>query len=118
MREVSTLARKDLGPTPVGVTDEVTLGWVRNTYPSFSNYISTGEDLYLVLPEDPVEHQMELFEVYAAGSRIHVFIPDYVKATYGTHLGSTVESGKTAFFGLRWSSHAQAWFLLSATFQS
>ena len=112
------MARKDLGPTPVGVQDEVTVGWVRNTYPSFSSYISTDEDLSIVLPPSPVEHQMELFEVHAAGSRIHVFIPDSVKTTQGAYLGSTIEADRTAFFGLRWSSHADAWFLLSAAFQN
>lgn len=112
------MTRKDLGPTPVGVKDGATLGWVRTTYPSYSNYVASPQDLNLVLPANPAEHQMELFEVKASGNQILVFMPSQARLTLGSSRGVTVQANKTAFFGFRYSSHAQAWFLLSATFES
>jgi hypothetical protein len=74
--------------------------------------------LNITLPPNPVEHQMELFEVKADGHQILVFMPSNALLTLGSSRGVTIPADKTAFFGFRYSSHAQAWFLLSATFQS
>lgn len=112
------MTRKDLGPTPVGVNDQLTLGWARTTYPSFSNYLSADADVHIALPEDPVEHQMEIYEVHADDHRILVFAPDGVIPCQGAHPAITVEAGKTAFLGFRWSDHAGAWFLLSTAIQA
>lgn len=111
------MTRKDLGPTPVGVKDQLTLGWARTVYPSFSSYIETPSDFTIILPEDPVEHQMEIFEIKAVNNRALIFMPADVVFCLGTHPAVTLEAGKTGFFGFRYSSHAESWFLLSTSFQ-
>lgn len=112
------MTRKDLGPTPVGLRDQLTLGWARTTYPSYSTYITSESDYHIELPDDPVEHQMEIFEVRAGDNRILVFSPDGVIPCLGANPAITVEAGKTAFMGYRYSSHADAWFLLSTALQA
>lgn len=112
------MTRKDLGPTPVGVHDQLTLGWARTTYPSFSNFFAANADHHITLPGNPVEHQMELFEIRAGTNRVLVFMPDNVKMTFGTHPAVTLEAHKTGFFGFRYSSHAGAWFLLSTSLEA
>ena len=112
------MTRKDLGPTPVGLNDQLTVGWARTEYPSYSNYVAASSDHHIVLPENPVEHQMEIYEVKAVGTTILAFVPANALLTLGSNRGVTIQAGKTAFFGFRYSSHAQAWFLLSTTFQS
>lgn len=112
------MTRKDLGPTPVGVRDQLTLGWARTTYPSFSTFVLAESDHYIELPDDPVEHQMEIFEVQAGENRVLVFSPDGVLPCLGASPAITVEAGKTAFLGFRYSSHADAWFLLSTALQA
>lgn len=112
------MTRKDLGPTPVGVSDQLTLGWARSTYPSYSNYIQADSDIHISLPEDPVEHQMEVFEVKAGADRILVFSPSDVIPCLGAHPNITLEAHKTAFLGYRYSDHAGAWFLLSTASQA
>lgn len=112
------MTRKDLGPTPVGVSDQLTLGWARTTYPSYSTYVATESDHHIVLPAEPVEHQMEIFEIKAGENRVLVFAPDNVRTCLGAHPAITLEAGKTAFMGFRYSSHAGAWFLLSTALQA
>ncbi len=112
------MTRKDLGPTPVGEHDQLTLGWARTAYPSYSNHIVAQSDLHLSLPEDPDEHQMEVFEVKAGPDRVLVFSPSDVIPCLGAHPSITLEPHKTAFLGFRWSSHAGAWFLLSTALQA
>lgn len=117
VREV-IVTRKDLGPTPVGEHDQLTLGWAHSTFPSYSTYILAESDLYLTLPETPTEHQMEVFEVKAGADRILVFSPSGVLPCLGAHPAITVEAHKTVFMGFRYSSHASAWFLLSTALQA
>ena len=112
------MTRKDLGPNPVGDTDQLTLGWARTTYPSYSNYAETDADYHISLPDDPVEHQMEIYEIKAGDNRILVFSPGNVLACQGTSLNITLEPNKTGFLGYRWSDHAQSWFLLSTAIQN
>ncbi len=113
------MTRKDLGLYPVGPKDQLTLAWARATYPSYSNYIAAEADCYIGLPEDPVEHQMEIFEITATGpERILVFSPDNVRPCLGTHPSLTLEAGKTVFFGYRYSMHAGVWFLLSTALEA
>lgn len=61
---------------------------------------------------------MQLYEVYAHGASIVVTVPGTVKLTVSTAPMVTVPSGKTAFFGFRYSTNASAWFLLSAGVQA
>lgn len=112
------MTRKDLGPTPVGVRDQITLGWARSTYPSYSTYIAASGDLTIELPDTPVDHQMEVFEVTAGENRTLVFSPDGVIACLGAHPAITLEPGKTAFLGYRYSANSEAWFLLSTAIQA
>lgn len=112
------MTRKDLGPTPVGLHDQLTLGWARTTYPSYSTYLVATGDLHLSLPEDPEDHQMEVFEIKAGDERVLVYSPTGVVPCLGTNPAITVEAHKTAFFGFRWSSHAGVWFLLSTALQA
>lgn len=112
------MTRKDLGPTPVGVHDQLTVGWARTTYPSYSTYVSVESDYHIVLPTDPVEHQMEVYEIHAGTNRVLAFSPDGVNVCQGAHPAITVEAGKTAFMGFRYSAHAGKWFLLSTAQQA
>jgi hypothetical protein len=59
---------------------------------------------------------MYLLEV-AATATIVVTVPGSVTLTVGVARTMTVYTGKTAFFGFRYSTTAGAWFLLSATVQ-
>jgi hypothetical protein len=70
------------------------------------------------MPSDPVNHQMQLFEVYANGTDVVVTIPSNVLLTLSTAPAVTIPSGKTGFFGFRYSTNAGAWFLLSAGVQA
>lgn len=103
------------GPQESG--DAVNRAYLDSTYPSYSHYLSSAVDLTLPLPADPVEHQMEVFEVHAT-ARILVSVPTTVRLTPGNYRTTTVEAARTGFYGLRWSSHAGAWFLLSTAIES
>ena len=111
------MSRQQLGVLPERATDTATVDWSYLTYPGHSTYVSTGVDLTVALPDDPADHQMEIIEVYATAP-VTVSMPSGVALTSGTSTLLDVKAGKTAFFGFRYSHHAAAWFLLSATVQT
>jgi len=59
---------------------------------------------------------MYLLEVHATAN-INIGIPNTVLLTVGTSTSLALLSGKNAFFGFRYSSTAQSWYLLSMTTQ-
>lgn len=115
------MARKQLGPTATAPTDTVDVAWVQNyvttfataNLPSYSTYVSSNVDYVLALPVSPVDHQMQLFEINATAN-INVSIPAAVQRMFGASPSVALSSGQTGFLGLRYSAHAQAWFLLSS----
>ncbi len=114
------MARAQLGITPASPTDEVTLGWVRHEYPSYSTSVEATVDYTVALPVlDALDGpQMQVYEVYnAADIPIVVMIPGDVELTTGTARGTILDVGRTGFLGFRYSPRADKWFLLSATVQ-
>lgn len=111
------MTREDYGTTPSTPYEVVTLSALYANLPSYSQTVVTSENYTIVLPSSPVDHTMYLLEVDATAA-ITVTIPDTVLATIGVPVGSTaVFSGKTAFFGFRYSASRDSWFLLSSTSQ-
>lgn len=110
------MARQNLGARPSRPNDYVDVEWVTSTYPSLASYVSSGVDIVISLPEDPVDHTMLIVEVEARAN-ITVSLPENVLLTIGTQPVAAIYSGKTGFFGLRYSANAGAWFLLSTTAQ-
>lgn len=98
--------------------DAVNQAFMTNTYPSYSRYLEAEDDVLLTLPADPLEHQMEVVEVRATAGRVIVSAPADALLCFGTHRNSTLEAGKTGFYGFRWSSHASAWFFLSEAIEA
>ena len=114
------MARAQLGVAPVNSTDEVTLGWVRYEYPSYSTSVEATADFLISLPaaESIDGPQMQLFEVYnAADVPIVAITPDEVGLTTGLSRGTVIDVDRTAFLGFRYSPRADKWFFLSATVQ-
>ena len=112
------MARAQLGVTPVNPTDEVTLGWVRYEYPSYSTSVEAVADFLLSLPADVEGPQMQLFEVFnAADIPIVAMVPTSVELTTGLSRGVVLDVGRTGFLGFRYSPRAGKWFFLSATVQ-
>lgn len=112
------MARAQLGVSPTGVTDEVTLGWVRAEYPSYSTTVEAVADFTLSFPSDVTSGQMQLFEVFnAADIPIVAMVPPAVELTTGLSRGVILDVGRTAFLGFRYSPRADKWFFLSATVQ-
>jgi hypothetical protein len=93
----------------------VDVEWVRATYPSYSTTLTRGTNFTITLPADPVNHQMQLVEVLATAP-IQVTSPGLL--TYGAARVTLIPSGKTAFFGFRYSTQATNWFLLSTAVQA
>lgn len=85
-------------------------------YPSFSAVVTSDIDVVLTLPSDPVDHTMLLVEVIATGD-IDVFCPEGTALTIGPQFQTSLPSGKTGFFGFRYSAASEVWFLLSSTAQ-
>lgn len=112
------MARQNLGARPSRPNDVVDVEWAQSAYPSYSSFVSATANVTLTLPNGPVNHQMQLYEIYAHGASIVVTIPGTVKLTVSTSPVVTVLSDKTAFFGFRYSTNASAWFLLSAAVQA
>jgi hypothetical protein len=112
------LARQNLGARPSRPNDVVDIEWAQSTYPSYSSFVSATADFTLTLLSDPINHTMLLCEMYANGADVVVTVPGTVKFTVSTAPVVTVPSGKTAFFGLRYSTNASAWFLLSSAVQA
>jgi hypothetical protein len=110
------LARQNLGAPPSRSTDYVDLSWVYSNLPSYSAVTSQAVDYTVVLPPTPVDHTMYLLEV-AAQADLTVSVPNNVVLTTGTAATVPLFTGKTGFFGFRYSQTANAWFLLSATAQ-
>lgn len=111
------MARRQLGIDPQGPQDEVTFGFMTDLYPVTSHYIEIDSPYDIFLPNNPVDHQMELFEIFAReGTEVNV--PLGTLFTFGTGSTVVIEGGKTAFLGFRYSSHAHAWFLLSLAVQN
>lgn len=110
------MARQNLGARPSRPNDYVDVEWVQTEYPSLASYVSTGVDVVVQLPSDPVDHTMLIVEVDARAD-ISVSLPDGVLLTTGTLPVMVVYANKTAFLGFRYSANAGAWFLLSATAQ-
>ena len=110
------MALQNLGGAPSRQTDLVDVGWIMSTFPSYSTYISTDVDYAITLPMNPADHQMQLYEIYA-GANITVTLPGGVIRTEGPIDTIHVPATKTAFLGLRYSSHKPGWFLLSSTLQ-
>ena len=111
------MARRQLGLDPQGPQDEVTFGFMTDLYPVNSHYVEIDAEYNIFLPNDPAEHQMELFEIFALESA-PVNVPLGTLFTFGTGSVVSIEGGKTAFLGFRYSSHAHAWFLLSLAVQN
>ena len=114
------MARAQLGVAPANPTDEVTLGWVRYEYPSYSTSVEATADFLISLPatESIDGPQMQLFEVYnAADIPIVAMIPDAVQLTTGLSRSIILDTDRTAFLGFRYSPRADKWFFLSATVQ-
>lgn len=107
---------QNLGPAPSRPHDVVDIAWVTVTYPSFSAYVTTATDLVIEFPDSPVDHTMLLVEVFAQ-VQVTVSVPDDTVLTVGTQPHMVVAATKTGFLGFRYSAHAGAWFLLSATTQ-
>ncbi len=110
------MTRQDLGLTPDEPASVVTLGFLRAIYPSYSTFLSVGANYTVVLPPDPVNYQMELFEVYATAD-VSVTFPNDVLLTGLGQNSYEILTGLTGFFGFRYSMAAGTWFLLSATVQ-
>jgi hypothetical protein len=110
------VTRQDLGAAPSGPYDVTTVSWVTDTYPSTGLSVSTGENYTAVLPSHPIDHSMFLLEVVATAN-IVVSVPDTVLLTEGVAPYQTVFTGKSAFFGFRYSATQDSWFLLSNTLQ-
>ena len=111
------MARRQLGLDPQRPDDEVTFGFMTDLYPVNSHYVEISSDYNIFLPNDPVDHQMELFEIFAIEGAV-VNVPLGTLFTFGTGSVVAVGGGKTAFLGFRYSSHAHAWFLLSLAVQN
>lgn len=114
------MARAQLGVVPAQPTDEVTLGWVRAEYPSYSTSVETSGDYTVELPDltELAGPQMQVYEVYNAGSSpIAVLIPSDVELTTGLSRGVILDVDRTGFLGFRYSPRADKWFFLSATVQ-
>jgi len=94
----------------------VDIDWVTSQYPSFSTTITSAVDFQLSFPSDPVDHTMLLVEVVATGD-IDVDCPDGTVLTIGPQFQMSLPSGKTGFFGFRYSATSGIWFLLSSTAQ-
>lgn len=84
------------------------------TFPSYSATVSSSDNLTVALPGSPVDHTMYLVEVNAQAT-LTVTIPSEVNLTQGVAPTTLLYSGKTGFFGFRYSATAGKWFLLSAT---
>jgi hypothetical protein len=112
------MTREDYGTPPSTPYEVVTLSALYANLPSYSQTITTGTSFTIsTLPASPVDHTMYLLEVNATAT-IQVTIPGTVIATIGVPVGSTtVFSGKTGFFGFRYSATKPGWFLLSSTSQ-
>lgn len=110
------MARQNLGTAPSRPNDYVDVTWVQQNYPSLRSYTSSGVNLAIELPEDPVDGTMFISEINARADII-VSLPDGVLLTTGTIPTFPLFFGKTGFFGFRYSAHADAWFLLSTTAQ-
>ena len=106
------MSRQQLGRNPVGLDDTATVGFIEAIWPGHSHYVSTTSDFTLALPTHPVDHQMELFEVYCAAA-VTLSCPSETLLMAGLPHDVFVGQGKTAFFGFRYSAHSSAWFLLS-----
>ena len=111
------MARKQLGLVPQGPQDEVSFGFMTDLYPVNSHYVEIDSDYDIFLPNDPINHQMELFEIFATADA-EVNVPVGTRFTFGTGSVVPVGGSKTAFLGFRYSTHAQAWFLLSLAVQN
>lgn len=110
------MARASLGVAPSRTDDEVTVEWVRSEYPSYGTSITAPSDFVLDLPANPVDHQMELYEVLATNP-ITVIIPPGVLFTYGNFPTTFIDANRSGFFGFRYSALKSAWFLLTAAVQ-
>lgn len=110
------MARAQLGVAPAGSTDEVTLGWVRYEYPSYSTSVTATGDYDISLPTDVDVPMMELYEVHnPTDVPIVAMAPESVGLTTGLSRGIIIDAGRTAFLGFRYSPRADKWFFLSAT---
>lgn len=112
------MAFQNLGEAPSRPTDVVDISWVTASYPSYSTYILTHVNYVIVLPDDPVDHQMQLYEIHAGGANpVTITVPSSVLLTKGLVTVSVLPNGKTAFYGFRYSAHVGSWFLLSSAEQ-
>lgn len=110
------MTTRDLGLTPVGNTDVITLGFLEAAFPGHSTFIATDQDTVIPLPALPADMQMELYEINALAT-IQVSVPDGVRMTTGLLSSISLSQNKTSFWGFRFSAHAAAWFLLSFALQ-
>jgi hypothetical protein len=94
----------------------VDIEWVEEFFPSLSSYTTSSINLTIALPSIPVDHMMFIAEVEARAP-IVVSIPSGVLLTTGTQPATPLATGKTGFWGFRYSANAGAWFLLSSTAQ-
>lgn len=110
------MTRQDLGAPPSGPHDVTTVSWVYETFPSYSQTVTTGIDYVVDLPGDPVDHTMFVLEVNAT-AEVAVSLPEGVLLTTGTGPVTVILGGKTGFLGFRYSATAGSWFFLSVTSQ-
>ena len=113
------MARQNLGSAPSRPIDYVDVGWVTSTYPSYSHRLSSGTNRTLGTPTLATGNfnpQMDIYEINATAD-ITVSFSDDVLLTNGVVSTYRIPSGKTGFFGFRYSPHVGEWFLLSATVQ-
>jgi hypothetical protein len=110
------VATQDLGPDPSRPNDVVDVAWVSGQYPFFSMTLTSSINVVLSLPSDPADHTMVLFEVIATGD-ITVMCPEDTVLTIGPQFVTALPTGKTGFFGFRYSATSGVWFLLSSTAQ-
>lgn len=110
------MTRQDFGAPPSRPKDVTTVDWVMETFPSYSATITATSSLTIQLPPSPTDHTMYLVEINAQAD-LTVSIPSHVLFTAGTSPSTLLYSGKTGFFGFRYSATAGSWFLLSASSQ-
>lgn len=80
---------------------------------SDNQYVTSGTNLTLTMPGSPVNGQMTLFEIRATAA-ITVTVAAGTKLTGSLTSTLAIGSGKSGFMGFRYSTAANAWYLLSA----